>query len=84
MDRKVLAILMILLAGASFMTIGCAGKRNTEGEVPTIAPTATPGQAPANMSSNNLNLDPSIANISGEGMDEGGFPETGLPTPTLD
>jgi hypothetical protein len=41
MDRKVLAILMIFLAGASFLTMGCAGKRNNNPAAPTIAaPTA--------------------------------------------
>jgi hypothetical protein len=64
---------------------------------PTI-PTITPTPAPATGNSGDLDLDPSLVDLdpslvdldpslvdlSGEGYDEGGFPENGLPTPTLD
>jgi hypothetical protein len=48
----------------------------------STAPTITPGQS--NGTTGGLGLDPSLADISGEGDDLTGFPETGLPTPTLD
>ncbi|HTX43733.1 MAG TPA: hypothetical protein VMC61_03305 [Methanocella sp.] len=105
MDRKFLAILLIFLVGASFLTLGCADRRNPP-LAPTITPTASPSPstqastAPAGAPSataaaptvtpgpggppNSPGLDPSLADISGEGNDEEGFPETGLPTPTLD
>jgi hypothetical protein len=47
------------------------------------APPAAPGLP--GTPSGGLNLDPSLADISGgEDNDLTGFPETGLPTPTLD
>jgi hypothetical protein len=109
MDRKVLAILLILLTGASFLTLGCADRKNA-GAGPSITPTATapvasptaqasvvptgvpsatapaatPGPGSQGTPSGGLNLDPSLADIFSEGDDMTGFPETGLPTPTLD
>jgi hypothetical protein len=51
--------------------------------VPVFTPTATmPEQS--NTPPGGPGLDPSLADISGEGDDLTGFPETGLPTPTLD
>lgn len=47
MDRKVLAILLILLMGAAFLTLGCAGKKNIGGEAPTATPAATAGAEPS-------------------------------------
>jgi hypothetical protein len=99
MDRKALIILVILLTGAVFLTPGCADKKSSGGATPTMIPAATqaagisptaqaslapatPG--PSGASGNIPILDPSMVNLSGEGIDEGGFPETGLPTPTLD
>ncbi len=53
------------------------------GGAPTsTAPTITPGQP--NGTTGGLDLDTSLVDISGEGYDLTGFPETGLPTPTLD
>ncbi len=105
MDRKVLAIFLIVLAGACLVT-GCAGRKGeatitptpvtpttTPAPMPSIAVTVQPTTAPAgatavpisgNANTGSLSLDPSLADLSGEGLDEGGFPETGLPTPTLD
>jgi hypothetical protein len=48
------------------------------------APSATPGPGSAGTPSSGINLDPSLADITGEDNDLTGFPETGLPTPTLD
>lgn len=107
MNRKVLALLLILMTGASCLTMGCAGKKNEGGAAPTVtpdasasptaqapttpagvpsatAPSATSAPGSSNTPPNSLNLDPSLADISGEGNDLTGFPETGLPTPTLD
>jgi hypothetical protein len=50
----------------------------------TTAPTVTPAPGQTNAPSGGQGLDPSLADISGEGDDLTGFPETGLPTPTLD
>jgi hypothetical protein len=83
MDRKVLAILLVLLTGVSLLVSGCADRKNAGGGAPPgMAPTITPEQS--NASSGGPGLDPSLADISGEGNDLTGFPETGLPTPTLD
>lgn len=48
------------------------------------ASTPSPGSGSPSTPSGGLNLDPSLADISGEGNDLTGFPETGLPTPTID
>jgi hypothetical protein len=105
MNRKVLALLLIFLTGASFLSLGCADRKNADGPtitpaaaatasptvqasavpagVPSVtAPTVTPGSP--GTPSGALNLDPSLADISGEDNDLTGFPETGLPAPTLD
>jgi hypothetical protein len=109
MDRKVLAMLLILLTGTSLFVSGCADRKNAGGGVPTMtpdvvasstptaqaptapggaptasAPTVTPAPGQTNSPSGGQGLDPSLADISGEGDDLTGFPETGLPTPTLD
>ncbi len=84
MDRKALAILMILMTGAALLALGCSGRRND------IAPAGTPLATPAataiaaGSASNSTGLDPSLADITGEGIDEGGFPEDALPTPVVD
>jgi hypothetical protein len=83
MDRKVLV--MLLLISASLLVAGCADRKNAPG--PTITPTtvASPTIQATITPSGDLNLDPSLADISGgEDNDLTGFPETGLPTPTLD
>jgi len=110
MDRKVLAILLIILTAAC-LVVGCAGRRNeaTPTPMPTTVPAATatiapaasaavqasagPGQAmatsaPAVTVSGSsapgvAGLNPSLLDISGEGQDEGGMPDDGLPTPTV-
>jgi hypothetical protein len=114
MDRKVLAILLIILT-ATCLVMGCAGRRNeaTPTPMPTTAPAATasigtaagsavqasavPGQATAtpvptavpsgtvsgSSGSGIAGLNPSLLDISGEGQDEGGMPDDGLPTPTV-
>jgi hypothetical protein len=84
MDGKVLVILLLLVS-ASLLVSGCADRRNIL--EPTITPTATapadnPGQS--NAPSGSPGLDPSLADITGEENGLTGFPETGLPTPTLD
>lgn len=50
----------------------------------TATPVPTPGTIAGNTDAGLFDLDPSLLNLSGEGQDEGGFPETGLPTPTVD
>ena len=47
----------------------------------TVGPSAA---ATASSGSGVAGLDPSLLSISGEGQDEGGYPDDGLPTPTLD
>ncbi len=105
MERKVRAILLILLMGAAFLTLGCAGKKNIGGEAPSVpaatagaepsatshasAPPAVPPEttAPASGSGSSApsGLDPSLADISGEGSDMGSSSDTdtGLPTPAI-
>jgi hypothetical protein len=112
MDRKVLAIILILLVGTTFLTIGCAGRRDSGGEAPTVVPSTAPASAPrvpattpspvpvsghatvvaptispAQSSSGAPpgGLDPSLADITGEGSDPGSAADAdnGLPTPTL-
>ena len=56
----------------------------------TPAPTSAPASVnPSATTSGNTDsgvagLNPSLLDVSGEGQDEGGFPDDGLPTPTLD
>jgi hypothetical protein len=50
MNRKVLAVLVIILTGAVFMTLGCAAKNHNSTTVPTqspVTPAATPVSSPA-------------------------------------
>lgn len=74
MDKKVLALFLILVAW-SCLSMGCSGKKSEAMATPS------PSTVPAG-GSPSISLDPSLADISGEGMSEGS--EAWLPTPTLD
>jgi hypothetical protein len=69
MDKKPLAVLLAIIACSS-LAMGCSGKKSE----------ATPAQATGTVADG---LEPSLADMLGEGLDEGGLPESGLPTPTL-
>ena len=84
MDRKVLAILVILISITAFMTLGCAGKNNNPTPIPTqnpATPVATVTATPAAGVNNSAiaGIDPSWLNVSGE-SDES-LPEDSIPTP---
>jgi len=94
MNRKVLAILVILISCMAFMTLGCAARKTNDNNTPIptattlpttgLSATSTPASnvtaTPGPSGNSNLSgIDQSWLNISGE-PDES-LPEDGMPTP---